>query len=85
MSKIMKAKVLGVQTVNYTKKTGEPCSGVTLHVCFKDNQVRGEAVDSPFVNDNLGIRSTLDVLQPGQLIDIEYNRRGFVGGITVCK
>lgn len=79
----MKATVLGIQNVNYTKKTGEPCSGVTLHICFKDGQVRGDAVDSPFINDNLGLRSLIDSIQPGSQVNLEYNRRGYISDVAI--
>ena len=50
----MKVKVLGIQFVDYvSRKTGNPVKGVTLHSCYPDGQVKGEAVDSIFVSDNL--------------------------------
>lgn len=72
----MRVKVLGTQRVDYTKKTGEQCRGVTLHVVFKDNNVVGEAVDSYFINDNLGLDCVYGV-KPGDEVDIEFNRRGY--------
>ena len=43
----MKVKVLGIQFVDYvSRKTGNPVKGVTLHSCYPDGQVKGEAVDS---------------------------------------
>lgn len=52
----MKVKVLGVQFVDYTsRKTGKSVKGITLHSCYPDSQVKGEAVDSIFVSDNLGL------------------------------
>lgn len=82
----MKAKVLGIQNVNYTsKKTGEPVVGVTLHTSFKDNDVTGEAVDSIFVSDKLGLTSVLSGILPGTMVDITYNRRGYVADVAVLK
>ena len=81
----MKAKVLGTQCVDYvSKKTGNPVKGVTLHVSHKDSQVRGEAVSSPFISDNLAIPGIGDV-RPGMVVDIEYNNRGYVCGVEICK
>lgn len=76
----MKVKVLGTQRVDYMKKTGEPCKGVTLHVAFKDNNVVGEAVDSYFVNDNLGIDCVYGI-NPGDEVDVEFNRRGYIADV----
>lgn len=81
----MKVKVLGIQSVDYvSRKTGNPVKGVTLHSCYKDAQVQGEAVNSIFVSDNLGIPCVAEI-QPGMTIDVEYNNRGYVAGVEICK
>lgn len=82
----MKAKVLGVQNVDYkSKKTGEQVVGHTLHVSFKDADVRGEAVDSPFISERLGLSNVISALQPGQMVEIVYNRRGYVADVEPLK
>lgn len=82
----MKAKVLGIQDVDYiSRKTGNPVVGVMLHVCFKDSQVIGEATDNVFVSDNLGLRRTLDSMNPGCFVDVVYNRRGSVADIILLE
>lgn len=74
----MKVKVLGIQFVDYTsRKTGKSVKGITLHSCYPDSQVKGEAVDSIFVSDNLGLDFLYQIL-PGDEVDIEYNNRGYV-------
>lgn len=79
----MRAKVLGTQTVDYvSKRTGEPVKGITFHVTYKDQQVRGEACDNVFVSDNLGIPGLVNII-PGSVIDVEYNKRGYVCGLAV--
>ena len=78
----MKVTVVGIQKVDYVKKNGEPCKGVTLHTVFKDGQVTGDAVDTIFVNDNLDIACLYDVA-PGMEVDIAYNRRGYVADVSI--
>ncbi|MCI8661547.1 MAG: hypothetical protein HFG54_15110 [Lachnospiraceae bacterium] len=79
----MKATVLGVQPVDYvSKRSGQPVKGITFHVMHKDQQVRGDAVSNVFVSDNLGIPGIIDIA-PGTCIDVEYNNRGYVCGLTV--
>lgn len=78
----MKVTVLGVQTVDYIKKSGEPCKGVTLHTVFKDGQVVGDAVETVFINDNLGIACAYDV-KPGMEVNLEYNRRGYLADLSI--
>ncbi|MCC2875599.1 hypothetical protein LK536_04860 [Lachnoclostridium pacaense] len=81
----MKVKVLGIQAVDYiSRKTGNPVKGVTLHSSFKDAQVEGESVSSIFVSDNLGIKAVAEI-RPGMMVDVEYNNRGYVCDLVVCK
>lgn len=78
----MKVKVLGVQFVDYTsRKTGKSVKGITLHSCYPDSQVKGEAVDPIFVSDNLGLDFLYQIL-PGDVVDIEYNNRGYVCNVA---
>lgn len=81
----MKAKVLGTQIVDYvSKKTNENVKGVTLYCVYKDPHVTGEAADGIFVSDKLGLSSVYDI-QPGQMVDIIYNNRGYVCDLLICK
>lgn len=81
----MKVKVLGIQSVDYvSRKTGNPVKGVTLHSAFKDAQVEGESVASIFVSDNLNLKCVAEI-RPGMLVDIEYNNRGYVCDLAICK
>lgn len=81
----MKVVVLGVQTVDYvSRKTGNPVKGVTLHAKHKDSQVVGEAVTNIFISDNLNLPCIPD-LAPGQIVDVEYNNRGFVCDARIQK
>lgn len=78
----MKYKVIGTQLVDYvSKKTGNPVKGVTIHAACKDAQVKGEMASQIFVSDQLGIDG-LYSLAPGSTVDVEYNNRGYVCGVT---
>ena len=80
----MKKTVLGVQKVDYiSRKTGEPVKGITLHCSCKDVDVIGDAVESLFVSDRLDCTENLYSILPGQVVDVEYNRRGYVADVTV--
>ena len=81
----MKVKVLGIQAVDYiSRKTGNPVKGTTLHSCYKDAQTTGDAVSGIFVSDNLGI-SCISEIRPGMMVDVEYNNRGYVCNVAICK
>ena len=80
----MKAKVLGIQKVDYvSRKTGNSVVGTTLHVSFKDSDVVGESVDNIFISDNLGLKDVLSSIKLGTMVGIEYNRRGFVSDVAI--
>jgi len=81
----MKAKVLGVQNVDYvSRKTGEKVTGTTLHICYDDANVLGFAVDGVFLSSRL-VLPVLKEIKPETWIDIEYNNRGYVQNVTLIK
>lgn len=81
----MKAKVLGIQNVDYiSRKTGNPVKGTTLHCAFPDPQVQGDAVESIFVSDNLRL-TNLAKIKPGDKVDVEYNHRGYVCNVELLS
>ena len=82
----MKVTVIGVGRIDVekSKKTGNPFHATVLHGKYKDGQVTGEAVDSFILVDNLNL-SCIPELKPGQIVDIEYNKNGFVCGVEIQK
>lgn len=77
----MKYKVLGIKKVNYTsKRTNLPVKGVELHTVFKDSEVWGSAVSPIFISENLGA-DVIASINPGDMVDIEYNNRGYVAAV----
>lgn len=81
----MKVKVLGIQWLDYpSRKTGEQVRGTALHSVFNDAQVTGQAVSNIFVSDRLGI-PCISEIKPGMEVDIQYNNRGYVCDVSICK
>lgn len=81
----MKAKVLGIQKIDYvSKRTGEPVVGTTLHCEYSDAQVEGKAVSAIYLSDRLNLPDLPHVVL-GSTVDIEYNSRGYVQGLTLVK
>lgn len=80
----MKMTVRGIQLVDYTsKKTGKPVKGVTLFCSHKEQSVDGEMTEDVFVSDSLDCARLAYSLKVGSLIDVEYNRRGYVCDLSV--
>lgn len=81
----MKVTVLGIQKVDYvSKKTGEPVLGTTLHCEFTDAQVEGKAVNTFYFSDRLNLPDLKNV-KLGSVVDLEFNYRGYVQGLTLVK
>lgn len=81
----MKVKIVGIQKLDYpSRKTGEQVVGTTLHVEFPDSQVDGLAVDSFFISDRLNCPD-ISRAMIGDMVDIEFNRRGYVQGVSLVE
>lgn len=73
--------VVGIRGISYTsKKTGNPVSGVELHVTFSDRNVAGTATDKLFISSR-----NLDCshVKINDDINVLYNRYGQVDLIEV--
>lgn len=82
----MKMTVRGIQLVDYvSKKTGNPVKGVTLFCSHKEQGVDGEMTEDIYVSDALDCARLAYGLKPGVLIDVEYNRRGYVADLCVLN
>lgn len=82
----MKMTVLGTQLQDYvSRKTGQPVKGISLHCAYKDQAVNGQAVDNVYVSDNLDCAQLCYSLAPGSIVDVEYNRRGYVADVRLVE
>ncbi len=74
--------VVGIQTVNYTNKAGEPVSGKKLHLVgeVKDTEkFIGQEVETVYISDKSDIN--VSGIYIGDTIDISYNKYGSVVAI----
>lgn len=67
-------KILGIQKVNYTNKSGRVITGVRLHCSTEDKRVDGFAVEQIFVSSSV----TNEQFSIGQEVDVLYNKFGSV-------
>lgn len=80
----MKMNVIGVQQHDYiSKKDNRPVRGVSLHCSFDDAMVDGQAVDSLFISDRLECFLEVRHVKPGDVVDVEYGRRGYIADVTI--
>lgn len=80
----MSYRVVGIEDVNYvSKKTGQPVSGVNLHVTFPLNEQKGEgeAVEKIYCKQSL---EGIDSISVGDDVEIYYNRFGGVEEIRLA-
>lgn len=78
----MKAKVLGIQKVDYTNKVGKHVVGTSLHTVHDGRNVEGQMVESIYISSNADI-ADISKVKVGCAIDIEYNRFGSVENFVV--
>lgn len=70
--------IIGVRACTF-KKSGRP--GYAIFTTFKQDGVDGLACESIFVLQDV----VQGELKPGRVIDVRYNRNGFVDTVTVLR
>ena len=76
-------KLIGIQRVDYTNKSGYHILGYKLHTSApaKSNDAIGEITDAVFVSDQ--VIGACDNLAVGDEISIAYNKYGKVTAVSV--
>lgn len=70
----MEAKLVGVQTVNFTNNKGETIKGTNVYCAFEDSNVNGLRTEKFFLKD--GIK--LPECKINDTIEITFNMKGKV-------
>lgn len=84
-----KVTLLGVQELDFETKEGNTIKGIKLHVCFPDEFVSGQKVDTKFISDS--VCSNLHIYAAelkdfiGEEIDIQTNFSGKLMGISLVS
>lgn len=76
-------EVIGVRKAEgISKKTGKPFSGYIVFYQYEQGDVTGKACDNVFVSADLlqGMIPT-----PGMIVELRYNRNGFLTDFVVVK
>lgn len=78
-------KLIGIQRVDYTNKSGYHILGYKLHTSTpaKTNDSIGEITDAVFVSDQ--VFSTCADLAVGDEVAIAYNKYGKVSAVSVVR
>lgn len=80
-------KILGLENVDYTSKTGKRVTGVKMHLGYETEKVNGTAVTDAFINMDL-YDKLLDegiMLEVGTEIELYYNRFGGIAKVDIVK
>lgn len=78
----MKVKVVGIQKIDYTNKSGRHVSGVNLHAMYADNRTDGYAVDKFYLASDF---PNLDQVTVNSDVDVYFNQYGKVDFLVVAK
>ena len=76
----MRAKIYGVQAVDFVSPEGTPIVGKNIYVGFENRYVDGLKTNKYFVNKNCDGYSDL---QPDLDITIDFNEKGKVESIEI--
>lgn len=77
----MKAKVLGIQAVDYVNKKNQQVTGTSFHVTHEDSHVSGLKCESIFCSARYDIAG-INSVKIGDTVDFAYNRYGGVDSIV---
>lgn len=82
-----KAKVIGTQHRSGTSKKGNAYDADILHVAFLDpsrqKEFAGCEVGEVWCERSAGVLTHIP--KPGDIVDIYYNRSGYVEEVILCK
>lgn len=78
----MKAKVVGIQKVDYTNKVGKHVVGTSLHTIHDMKNVDGQAAESIYISATADIPAVNNV-KVGSMVEVSYNRYGSVDNIAI--
>lgn len=84
----MKVTLIGFKSVDFTdEESGKEVQGISLYISFPDADVVGEACERQFVKKSIldAAQITSKMLEEliNDVINIEYNRRGKIGSISI--
>lgn len=81
----MERTVVGLEAVKYvSKKTNLPVEGINLHCTGKSANVKGLAAERYFISiRSEGLYNEVAVLQPGHVVNLEFNRFGNIENVTL--
>lgn len=82
----MGKKIVGKQMVDYvSKKTGQPVTGVTLHLTGLSNRVEGLECETVFISSKSPMYAQCMEYPLESEVSLSYNRYGSVDTISIIK
>ena len=79
-------KIIGIQPVDYvSRKTNKQVTGLTLHLTFEDDRIRGLGTETVFVSTQSICYNDVAALPLGTEVNVYYNRYGSVEDIRPAK
>ena len=78
----MKVKIVGIQNIDYTNKSGRHISGVNLHVAYEDQKVIGMAVDKFYLASDF---PNLNKVKCNDVVNVYFNQYGKVDFLAISE
>jgi hypothetical protein len=80
----MKAKLLGIQELDFTPRNGEAVQGTKLFCAFPSTGVDGFMTESFFINENSDIKLPPN-LTVNEQVALEFNHKGRLVGLRAVS
>ncbi len=74
----MKAKLFGVQNVNFTNANGETINGTNIFVGFSDENVEGISTEKFFVKESIDFPENVKL---NSALELSFNYKGKIEAI----
>lgn len=75
----MKARLMGLQIINFTNGDGEAINGKNIFVAFKDDNVEGYRTDKFFLKESIVLPKDLKL---NEEVELAFNHRGKIESIS---
>ena len=80
----MRAKVLGIQKLDYVNKKNQNVKGTSFHVAHVDAHVKGLKCETVFCSDKYDIPG-VESVDIDEEVDFSYNRYGGIDSVEVVN
>jgi len=69
----MKARIIGIEEINFKNQVGEVISGTNIFIAYENPNTKGLRCDKVFLKEEINLPADV---RPNELVEIYFNMRG---------